>query len=372
MDHPESAREWMEHFALKARSRPGQVIDVHYKTYGKPKSWAKSTVTVTWKDGNGIRAEQIGPQLRTWNFPADPAVPWMAIAADPKAVIEHLPVPGVSRVSIEVLTYRPENRLTARYFVTTDSGVLTLYGKTYSDDRGKIAADRLHYLHDLGFPIAKPLGYSPAIRTVWQESFGGGPLLGYIGGQNAAGVLAQAAGRLLSLHMSGLTCPPRPTLLEQHADLAKKMVKLGMVSPEHHLPLQRMVQTLHSAIAQLPPVPDLVVHGDFHIRQMMVRDGDVALFDFDSTGTGDPAEDFGHFIADLHGYNWPAARVEELANMLMDAYAEQSGRCIPADRLRWHTAVQLLSRAYRALLQLLPEFDERVAHYLSLAESLTA
>ncbi len=196
-----TARDVMERFAASASSHSGELIDVYYKTYRKQKSWAKSSVTIAWRDNSGIVVDRLGPSPASWRFPHDPAVPWMAEAADPGAVLAHLPV-RADHVEIDVLTYRPENRLTARYRIMSDGRRQTVYGKTYSDDRGLQVHNRFIQLIERGFPMPQPLGYSPAIKTVWQASFEGEPLRALLHGPQAVQLLQCAARRLRILHES--------------------------------------------------------------------------------------------------------------------------------------------------------------------------
>ena len=361
----------MENFALRARARQGQILDVSYRTFRKAKSQGKSNVTVAWQGNGRIRVEQIGPHPRHWEFPQDPVVPWMEIAADPRRVIDHLPLTGIQDVSIEILTYRPENRLTARYDIRTEEGMVSVYGKTYSDERGAAVDARLRQLNEMGFPMPAPLGYSPEIKTVWQQALNGEPLLSHItAGAADTHLLNKASERLRFLHDSALECPPRLTLEEQHTDLAKKMAKLAKVAPEYTDSLLSQVDSLGRMLPRLGAARHGVVHGDFHLRQMMVADDDVALFDFDEIGAGDLAEDFGHFTADLHTYGHGEDWAEAVSANLRRAYEQQAACKIPEDRLRWHTALQLLTRGYRALVQLKPDFDTRVHRAIRLAKEI--
>lgn len=364
-----SARDIMNRFAAAAADRSGPLIDAHYKTFRKPQSWVKSYATLAWRDGDGIAVERIGPAPAAWRFPHDPAVPWMAGAADPVAVRAHLPVPA-EEVEIEVLTYRPENRLTARYRVASGGRLRTIYGKTYSDERGYAVNDRLQQLARRNFLLPMPLGYSPAIKTVWQAAFEGVPVRSLVQGPHGDQLLGQAARQLRALHDSGIECPVRFTLGQMHEDLAKKIAKLAVVIPEAADRLDALVNRLGDALGRLPGASYRVVHGDFHVRQLMARGLDVALFDFDEAAWGDPVEDFGHFIADLYGDGFDDAFVASATSTLIDAYEASGGAAVDRGRLCWHTAYQLLTRAYRAMLQLKPDFDARIERHVQLAEAL--
>lgn len=344
-------REWVA-------ARPGTVLDVHYRTWKR--AWRKSYVTVAWRDANGITVERSDKGVQ-WRFPHDAEVPWMAEAIDPVAVRKHLPF-AADRVEAEILNYRPGNRVTARYHVETGRGERVVYGKCYSDDRGLRVHERFAALSDRGFPMPAPLGYSAGIRTVWQDAFPGRPF----DCSSDGSLIPGAAARLKFLHESGIPCPARMTIAQQHADVAKKMAKLASVLPLHETRLRTLVSKLDSMMTRLEDVPVSVVHGDFHARQLMVNGTGVALFDFDEIASGDPVEDFGHFIADLHGESSGDARRAGAA--LLSAYEAQADWRIPAGRLAWHTAVQLLTRAYRFLLRLEPDFEERVEGHIRLAE----
>jgi aminoglycoside phosphotransferase (APT) family kinase protein len=364
------ASDWMDLHAAHVASRPGTILDVHYKTYRKRTSWRKSHVTVAASSSTGIKVERWSASdaalLVAWRFPADPKVPWLAEAADPARVLRHLPFPADRVASVEVLNYRPENRMVARYGVVVGESEKLVYGKTYSDDRGLRVHERFEALAERGLLPVRSLGYAPAIRTVFQEAFDGVPLREHA---NRAVLLRRAGARLAELHSSGIACRDRFTFAGMHADLTKKMAKLAVACPNLADRLVLASRRLGSSIVTLPACQPCVVHGDFHIRQLMVRDGvEVALLDFDEIGMGDPAEDIGHFLADLRGDGFDDAFVREAKLALLEGYRVAGDSTIQPQRLRWHTAYQLLTRAYRSLLQLKPEFDVRVEQHLQWAE----
>lgn len=358
---PITARDWMEEFHAYARIRTGVVLDVDYRTYIQSKSWPKSSVTVTWRDAAGIHVERIGPEPAKWDVP--PA---------PQPIIDHLPVPDAERVEAELVNYRPGCRLAARYRVVTRAGVTRkLFGKSYTDCRGEAIYERMAQLYAASFPMPRPLGYSAAVRTVWQETFEGEPLLDALTGVRQESLIEDAASRVAHLHSSYLTCPTRPTLVAQHADLAKKLAKLAATVPQHAARLIRITEQLAAALDGLPPAEACVVHGDLHIGQFRVDGGEVVLFDYDEISIGDPCEDLAAFTANLHGMFQSGSRASEIADSLIAAYTRRPGaHPISETRLRWHTAVQLLTRAYRALIQLRPDFDRRIDRNLHLAEQL--
>jgi aminoglycoside phosphotransferase (APT) family kinase protein len=175
--------------------------------------------------------------------------------------------------------------------------------------------------------------------------------------------MREAGARLRFLHGSGLACSARMPLDEHLSEIEKKAGKLAMVQPE----LTRRLDAVLAALAQR--AADWghagVVHGDFHSRQLMVAGFSVALFDYDEIGRGDVLEDFGSFAADLTASGREA---RSHLRWLLEGY----GTTVPAEGVAWHMAVQLLTRAYRGLLQLRPDFAERTQRCLSLAEEALA
>lgn len=360
-----SARDVMRRFAARVESVPGARLDVHYKTYRKQKSWCRSTATVSYQEGGVIRVQRFGGDEAAWVFRDDPVVPWIREAVDPAQVLRHLPVPA-DRVTVQLLNYRPENRSTARYEVEHQGARRTLYGKTYSDDRGVQVNQRLHDLYGIrsaDFPVPEPLGYSEAIRTVWQAEFPGRCLHDLLDTAEAASLLRAAGQRLAFLHRSSVACPIRASRAEQCDELEKKTLKLATVVPELAPRMEILVSSLRHRMGQWNPVTPAVVHGDFHSRQLMVHGDAVALFDFDEIGGGDPLEDFGHFAANL------ASAGRDIPTCMRAIY-EGYGAILPAEGVAWHTALQLVTRAYRGLLQLRPDFDARANRFLALAEEV--
>jgi hypothetical protein len=343
----------MARFERLAHGVPGEPFDISYRTYKKRENWNRSHVTVAYRHQSGITIRQFGDEAREFAFPHDPAMPWLADAVDPIRVRPHLPAPAGS-VAIEIVNYRPGNRCTTRYRV----GHAGVFGKTYCDDRGLQVNERLMALwrRQPGehFPMPEPLGYSCALHTVWQAEYPSVPLMQELNAQS----IAHAGARLAYLHASGIPCGERPDAAAQWLDLSKKLAKLSVVLP----PLAARWQRLIEALSNMPGPPSRLasVHGDFHVRQLQVSEGRVALFDFDETGLGDPAEDFGNFAADLHASG--------LDLKWCDALRSGYGTAPERDRIQWHTAVQLLTRAYRGLLQLRADFEERAYRLTELAE----
>ncbi|MEZ5355227.1 MAG: phosphotransferase [Bryobacteraceae bacterium] len=330
------------------------VADVHYKTYLKPRSWHKSRAAVLYRlsaEPRFIHVELSADGDRvTRRFPDDPALPWLAeIAASP---------------DVEILNYRPGIRCTARHRMAGRA----VYSKTYADDRGEHIGQRIEAISNLlahtSFRTARPCGYSRAIRTLWLEEVPGRPLIDELRSPELLPLLRESGRQLALVHHCGASAPPRATPEEQLADIRKKLQRVVQAAPGAAGDAHRIVEWLEEALPSSSPAPALLVHGDFHLRQLTALGERVALFDFDESSIGDATEDFAHFHADLHLYGLPEERVDALMAELLQAYESAAGRRVPPDRLAWHTAVQHATRAYRACLQLRPDLATRTKQCL--------
>jgi aminoglycoside phosphotransferase len=98
------------------------------------------------------------------------------------------------------------------------------------------------------------------------------------------------------------------------------------------------------------PVP---LHGDVHLKNVLLDDDQIWLIDFDQAHSGPAAADLGSFLAVLRADALTGARTEGEAVALADSFLRgyATVRSLPPlAELRWHTAAALLAeRALRAV-----------------------
>lgn len=322
-----------------------------------------------------------------WTFPNDPVLSHLPAVADPDKVKNHLPYDSLppnfgvnahSQVKVEIINYRPELRCAARYRLRQGSATLALFGKTFADERGREIHRRMEWLwrlsrrHPDQFPMPRPLAYNEEVKTIWQEELPGAPLAEIINRDNYRSLIASAARRLAFLHQSGAPASSRITLEENLEEVRKKAAKLSQAFPFAQASLQKTAEALEQSLPRLSPAPDRLLHGDFHLRQLMVHEGRVALLDFDEFAIGDPAQDLANFIADLRARRFDDGFVKAIAATLVEAYGQQTGWRAPADRLAWHSSAQCVTRAYRAYLQQQPDLENQVRYFVELAYQAAA
>lgn len=317
-----------------------------------------------------------------WAFPNDPMLHSLPNVTDPVKAKKHLPyfslpagfsVKEISTVEVEVVNYRPELRCTARYKLTGKTSAMTIYGKSFADDQGTEVYRRLERMwhlsqqHPGDFPMPRPLGYNRETQTIWQEELPGQPLAEIINRGNYAGLISDAAKRLTYIHQSDAPTSARITIENHLEEIQKKTAKLGQAFPVVKDPLSKTVELLKRQLSKLPVATSCVIHGDFHLRQLMVHSDQVALFDFDEFAIGDPAQDLANFVADLHAQSFDKDFVAAVSAKLIDAYCQHSGWSADPFLFNWHLAVQFITRAYRAYLQQKPNLETQVSYFSKLA-----
>jgi Ser/Thr protein kinase RdoA (MazF antagonist) len=124
-----------------------------------------------------------------------------------------------------------------------------------------------------------------------------------------------------------------------------------------------------------PPAADAPVclHGDVHLKNVLLQHRRVALIDLDQVGVGPAAADVGSALAGLRYHALIAdelARGARLQDALLEGYA--SRRELPdRETLRWHVAAALLTeRALRAVNRIRPDVLVRLGEVLTEARTV--
>ena len=319
-----------------------------------------------------------GLGMVVWVFPNDPVLRHLPAATDLAAVKKHLPgwlKTDDSRIDIELVRYCPESRFTAWYRIKgAGEPTKSLLGKSYATNRYRVIYRKLawlwHYVQNKPetFLMSRPAGYSDALKTYWQEALAAESLLKVIGPETYSDDLASAARQLVFLHRCPMPASRRETHHERLLEVKKKAKKLARAFPELEERLSKLSCQLEASLTRLNP-PTCLIHGDFHLGQLLVHEGKLVLCDFDACGLGDPVEDLAHFMVDLHRYDFDKSLIEAMSCAFLRSYCQESGWLVPAEHLVWQFQVEFISRAYRSYIQK-PHLASQVVLYLTLAEEV--
>jgi aminoglycoside phosphotransferase len=321
-----------------------------------------------------------------WFFPCDPALPWLpkvldsneikAYFADFLLLQKNSPSCVIKAMYLTIVNYRPEIRCTFRYELKRLSGTRqTLYGKTFADDKGVEIHSRIAHLYQRAekkpesFVMPRLLGYDYTLHTLWMEGLEGKPIVDLIDEHNADHLMAQIAKHLVDFHSASIDGLVLIRETEQLAEIHKKSAKLQTAYPDYSSRIENLIGKLNAQKPDLPLDAMRLVHGDFHIQQLLLLDDNrIALFDFDELAMANPLLDVANFCADLYTLNLGNQFTDYVINRLFTAYKALSEDDINAAQFDWYLRLQLLTRAYRAYIQRKPDLDSLINQFLTAAE----
>ena len=334
-------------------------------------------------------------------FPVDPALPGLALATDPPALLEVLgplltgPAPGLLPQSCRVEVVRwAEDSCVLRYDLAWSlrSGrrvvEQVLYGKVSADHRGSlvgpvVTALRQHPPEEPGaslpFLVPRFQAHLPDLRLAVLEAVPGSPLLptliraraGLAAPSAVAGPPPEAAvlacARIATaLHRSSIPVGELRTLTGEVDRVRSAVDDLTAIAPALTGRLHRHLDAVGD-LASEPPGPAGVAHGDFHPSQVLFDGPTPGLVDFDTVCLAEPALDIGQFCGHLAVAVRKARNVgrttgddgaDGLASAFLDEYLRQNGGGDPdalRARVAAHRTVGLVRLAVRSWCQLKPE-----------------
>jgi hypothetical protein len=227
---------------------------------------------------------------------------------------------------------------------------VALIGKCYADrHRSWVAHENLRLLSvevfagTPRFAVPAPVRHLPALRLVLYREVAGTPL-DRLPPPDAAALAVLAAGWLTTLHGSQTVLARRPDLTHEVRDVAHWAELVAGRAPGARAAAYALADRLATAAAELPAVPEVPVHRDFHAGHVLaVRDerrpaeegGAVAVLDLDEARMGDPALDVAHFATCLDAAQWTGASAARRA--FLTAYGPLPGPA-PDERSAFFTA----------------------------------
>ena len=328
-----------------------------------------------------------------WIFPQDPKIPGLADVVDPAFVREHLeanletigvPVPtprnrGSSKtwrctdIHYDRIKYMPGKRCVLRYKATLtgiadQSREVTFYSKTYNDGMSKYHFEFLQNAHqqllaqNAAVNIPRPLLHFAGSNTSWHEEWKGASLIselensGFLDEKESFSRIATTLAALHSSRISGLRRGPdvEEVLMTASEDAAKLSCQL----PQHHDLVTTILDHLTEAknAVERQMIPTVPIHGACRLEQMLMRDTELALVDFDALASGDPLFDIAEFVASLqylefsHGGSRTAlAKAQEL---LLESYASAVKWPCDRRRLAWYVLAFLISKVFASVKHL--------------------
>ena len=285
----------------------------------------------------------------TW-LPFDARLPGVAVRAS--ELLWRMAEEGVSTPDTigdpVVVGYKPASRAVMRF----GDQILKAYGKERQFDAavtGLAVSGRADSIATAPF-----LGALSDLRLTVQAAVDGSPPSTAVESAATAGAFVAA---LQEQPADGLRTAPPP---HQLREAARHAVVARAVVPQLERPLTTMIDGLERS---MPAGADLTTaHGDFHVDQLMMRDGSFVCLDFDGMCVAPSALDLATYAADVvRGRPNDVAQVEEVLAPLVDGY----GR-VPDD-LEWYLRAAILCRATHPFRAQVANWAERVSAMVAVA-----
>ncbi|MDE2637995.1 MAG: phosphotransferase [Chloroflexota bacterium] len=289
---------------LPAQQGDPQRIRIHHFIHNIGKS-ATVSYEISWPEDRYLPSEYfvatIGRNgtLAAHRYPQDPRLPGLEMAARPDSALrlvnEHVLQVPARRARVHLIRYRPRYRAVLRHLI----GKVRLYARVVRP------ADFASFL--AAYERSQQSGFAvPGLAGHWAE--GGVMWLTEVRGRN-----------LRSLVRKGKPPPPDRLLnsLEQLWSVSldnrsirpfdlKRAYRRALRSFRHNSrDCKETERTLSCISERLNPFieswqPTCMAHNDFYDDQMLqLRDGRIALVDFEEIAPGDPMLDIGNFLAHL-------------------------------------------------------------------------
>lgn len=281
--------------------------------------------------------------------------------ADPLRRTAYLAALGLPDQTPTVLRYKPGRRLVLQ--VRTHTGGLALL-KAHSKTGFRRA--RIGAKHATAFADAPHILIDKKRRCIVSAWIAGAPLIDtnvQVESFHKTGV------KLAALHKArarrDLPLNSGTDNLNANADM------LATLLPDLAMRARQAADKLGAVLASLPDTT-CVIHGDFSMDQIIMRDGKPVVIDWDRICLGDPGRDLGSFLASIDvdvidGVMTPQ-RAEAASKALHDGYFAQSGG-LP-ESIRAQKARALMALILEGFRRRCPEWPARAAAILTRIETL--
>jgi thiamine kinase-like enzyme len=340
-------------------------------------------------------------EMVIWSFPNDRKLGSLPQLTDPVLLQEKL-LPEllvrlfgqgwtIVRATTEVMNYVPRYSCTVKVMIKmrsrqlAEKKSLTLYGKTYVDQKGgENAYAVMHELWETDarksgeFRMAQPAWYDPTHNIFWQFAVPGTTLLQYdLRSPHFAKLLEKAGETIATFHTLPVTRTAHIRFEDRVSRLQHSNLALSHLKPHVIQLFQSIVTLLIDQVEGLGDQLETTLHGDLHFKNFIADGTSVAMIDLDEIGKGSPFHDVGSCVSFLlyQGLEvgLSAPRIEELVKMFVQGYQQHVAWDVTEPVLRWYVVVALIDeRVNRCLKKAKPGTVEQIERLLKLAYRLVS
>ncbi len=299
----------------------------------------------TTEEYTQIRAGKAGETVSTprllddqyialWRFPDDRKLVGLArLAPSDKRchlLSKLLPdEPALWPAGLETLRYKPERRYVGKLTVADHpAAIVKVYDERDFGNAWRGAKTVKTFTDRERLAVSRPLGRSKSQRIIVSRWLAGQPLNEWLLGIDfTAHRLREVGVALAELHRQA---PGHLALIAREDEAMAVLAAANAVAvlcPELAMRVRELAPRIASELLAAP-AEQCLIHGDFSADQVLMTADGIGIIDYDRAGWGDPAADFGTFIARLEYASvaglLAATQAGEIADGLIDGYCHQT------------------------------------------------
>lgn len=320
-------------------------------------------------------------EILVWSFPNDRKLSHLPQMLDPLFLHDLFPQRLISldlrkskrllKIETHIVHYLPERSCMIRYDLAVEdrasgeSSSLTIYGKVFSDESGH---EILSIIRQLSIQLApeqtaKPIGYDPEFKVLWQSKVPGVPIVAEVIKDPSSLKTMAAIARTVAAFHGTIVKSSHSFKLEEVTRLLRKTVDVVAESHPHLTDRVRFLVSIllaQSEEAGLFSSPTTPIHRDLKLGNMLMYKGNVGLIDMDCVCLGDPLSDIGSFIANfyLNGIyvGCDESYIRERVELFCRTYARKVKWKVPQKALYWYIAASFI---YEIVRRSIRQWDKR-------------
>jgi len=334
----------------------------------------------------------------TWVFPNDRKLINLERVTDPDFLCQQvapklvLNVYGsdwaINKFNSEIIRYVPEQNCSVRIQLeiaqsqSKQQKKMVVYGKNFYNQSGQQVYHIMCQLWDSEvckqgiLNIPKPLLYHSQYRMLWQMGVPGVMLSELYANQTLfLNGVANSARQIALLHQVPLHDCPR----NNQEKIVQELHKVGQLLKKFNVPCRQeitnLIEKLVGFFSNVMPEHQVTLHGDLHLKNILVDSDRVFLIDLDNISLGNPLLDIGSFIAailnlELTG-SIPSSFAEQTIEVFLPVYCEAVPWTVNTTDLRRYIAMALVvERIFRSFTRLKAGRMEIIEDLLKQAETM--
>lgn len=334
-----------------------------------------------------------------WVFPNDDKLKAVAVLMDPSALgrevlpelIEHHWGNrwSVSHPQAQMVHYFPEHAcctcVTFRLSHQDNEEIQhpVLYCKTYHNNQGRRTMNSMEQLwhsrlrREGQLSIPRPIAYLQRWKSLWQLEVKGVPAMERLRIEaDFHHHMARVATSIAALHQTAVkNLPIAGNGRHSIAHLKRALKLIHHVRPELARPMELLASHLCRTCPGLQRRPLATLHGDLHLKNILIDEQQVHLIDLDDLMLGDPLHDLGSLIASMLHLSLlgklDQTRVQRSIAALLKHYQSHVDWHLDANDLCWYVTASLLTeRIARSIIRVKDGRIENIQALFELAGTI--